>query len=61
MMHPDIFSKQVVSPTVKGVVVKAVDVSNQYKNEQEFELCDHILQWIRTDASKLRFGVVKVR
>lgn len=47
-MHPDAFPKQVVSPTVKGVVMKAVDVGDQFKNEQEFESCDHMLQWICT-------------
>lgn len=43
MVNPDVFPKHVVSPNVKGVVVKALDVGNQFKNEQEFESCDHML------------------
>ncbi|XP_050889822.1 uncharacterized protein LOC127095132 [Lathyrus oleraceus] len=58
MVHSDVFPKQVVSPTIKGVDVKAVDVGNQFKNEQEFESRDHMFQWICTKASKLGFGVV---
>ncbi|XP_050889437.1 uncharacterized protein LOC127094676 [Lathyrus oleraceus] len=58
MVYPDVFSKQVVSLNVKGIVVKAVDIGNQFKNEQEFEFCEHILQWIRAEASKLGFGMV---
>ena len=58
MVHPDVFSKHVVSPNAKGVVVKEVDVGNTFKNEQEFEFRDHMLQWIRTEASKWEFGVV---
>ncbi|XP_050895587.1 uncharacterized protein LOC127102230 [Lathyrus oleraceus] len=64
---PDVFSKQVVSqnvqgvvvsPDVQGVVVKAVDVGNDFKNKQEFESRDHMLQWICMEASKLGFDVV---
>lgn len=44
MVHPNIFPKQVVSPNIKGVVVKMVDVGNQFKNEQEFEYRDQMLQ-----------------
>ncbi|XP_050876358.1 uncharacterized protein LOC127080069 [Lathyrus oleraceus] len=58
MVHPNVFPKQVVSLNVKGVVVKAVDVDNQFKNEQEFEFCDHMLQLIRTEASNMGFEVV---
>lgn len=58
MVHPDIFPKHVVSPDTKGVVVKEIDVNNQFKNEQKFEFHDHMLQWIRTEASKLWFGMV---
>lgn len=36
MVHHDVFLKQVVTPDVQGVVVKAVDAGNQIKNEQEF-------------------------
>ncbi|XP_050896317.1 protein FAR1-RELATED SEQUENCE 6-like [Lathyrus oleraceus] len=58
MVHPDVFPKYIVSLDAKGVIVKEVDVVNQFKNEQEFEFCDHMLQWIRTEASKLGFVVV---
>ncbi|XP_050908120.1 uncharacterized protein LOC127121717 [Lathyrus oleraceus] len=58
MVHPDVFPKQVVSPDVQGVVVKAVYVANQFKNKQEFEYRDQMLQWIRMEASILGFGVV---
>lgn len=44
MVYPDVFPKQIVSSDVKGVVVKAVDVGNQFKNEKEFEYGDHMLQ-----------------
>lgn len=52
------FPKQVMASTVKGVVVEAVDVGNQFENEQEFEFGDHMVQCIRTKASELGFGVV---
>ncbi|XP_050890922.1 uncharacterized protein LOC127096387 [Lathyrus oleraceus] len=58
MVHSDVFPKHVVSSDAKVVVVKEVDVSNQFKNEKEFEFCDHVLQWIRTEALKLDFGMV---
>lgn len=58
MVHPDVFSKQVVSLNIKVVDVKVVDIGNQFKNEQEFEFCDHVLQWIHTKAFKLGFCVV---
>lgn len=66
MVHFDVFSKQSVSSNVQGVVVspnvqgvvKAVDVDNDIKNKQKFESCDQMLQWIRIEVSKLRFGVV---
>ncbi|XP_050896345.1 uncharacterized protein LOC127103101 [Lathyrus oleraceus] len=61
MVHPNVFSKEVVSANVQGVVVKAVDVGNQFKSKQEFESRDQMLQWIRTEASKLGFGVVTGR
>lgn len=52
------FSPKILSMNAKGVVVEAVDVHNHFSNEQEFEISDHMLQWIRTKASKLEFGVV---
>ena len=63
MVHPDVFPKQLVSPNdvspnVQGVVVKAVDVGNDFNNKQEFENRDKMLEWIRMEASKLGFGVV---
>lgn len=61
MVHPNVFPKHVVSQDVKCVAAKEVNVGNQFKNEHEFEFCDHMLQWIRMEASKLGFGVVIVR
>lgn len=58
MMHPNVFPKHVVFSEVKCVVANKVNVGYQIKNEQEFEFRDHMLQWIRMEASKLRFGVV---
>ncbi|XP_058776984.1 uncharacterized protein LOC131651336 [Vicia villosa] len=58
MVHPDVFPKYIVSLDTSRVVVKKVDVGNKFKNEQEFEFRDQILQWIRIKASKLGFGVV---
>lgn len=42
---------------LKPVDVK-VDVDNQFTNEQEFLAYDHMLQWIRMDASKIGFDIV---
>lgn len=42
-MYPGVFPKLVASPDVKGVVVKEVDIGNQFKYEQEFEFRDHML------------------
>lgn len=47
-----------MSPNVKCVIVKVVDIGNQIKKEQEFEFRDHVLQWAHTEASKLGFGVI---
>ncbi|XP_050890066.1 uncharacterized protein LOC127095415 [Lathyrus oleraceus] len=58
MVHPDVFPQQVVSQNVQGVVVKRIDVDNQFKSEQKFESRDQMLQWIRMEASKLEFSVV---
>lgn len=67
MVHLDVFSKQVVSPNVQGVVVspnvqgvfvKAIDVGNNFENKQKFESRDQMLQWIHTEAFKLGFDVV---
>ncbi|XP_050920515.1 uncharacterized protein LOC127138165 [Lathyrus oleraceus] len=58
MVHLDVFFKHVMSLDVKDVVVKEVDIGNQFKNEQEIALHDHMLQQIRTKAFKLEFGVV---
>lgn len=52
MVHPDIFPQQVVSLNLQDVVVKAVDVGNQFNSEQEFEYRDQMLQLIRMEASK---------
>ena len=57
-MDLDIFLKPIVSTNVKRVIVKEIDVGNQFTNGQEFESCDYMLQWIRTEASKLGFGIV---
>lgn len=58
MVHPNIFPTHVVSQDAKGVIVKVVDLGNQFKNKQEFEFRNHMLQWIRTETSKLGFSVV---
>ncbi|XP_050919855.1 uncharacterized protein LOC127137439 [Lathyrus oleraceus] len=58
MVHPNVFPKLVVSMNVQGVVVKMVDVGNQFKNEKEFESRDQMLKWIHMEASKLEFVVV---
>lgn len=53
MMHPDVFPKYIVSLDVKCVVLNEVDIGNQFKNKQEFEIPDHMLQRIRMETSKL--------
>ncbi|XP_050893347.1 uncharacterized protein LOC127099463 [Lathyrus oleraceus] len=47
-----------MSLNAQGVVAKAVDVGNQFKDEQDFECRDQMLQWIRMEASKQGFSVV---
>lgn len=56
-MHHDVVPKPNVYTDVKPVNVK-VDVRNQFTNEQEFVVCDDMLQWIRTKTSNLGFDVV---
>lgn len=50
----------VLSP--KFMDVKLVDgkedVRKQFTNEREFAIHEHMLQWIRKEASKLGFNVV---
>ncbi|XP_050878109.1 uncharacterized protein LOC127081920 [Lathyrus oleraceus] len=58
IVHLNVFPKQVVSLNVQDVIVKVVDVGNQFKSEQEFESRDQMFQWIRMEASKLGFSVV---
>lgn len=58
MVLPDVFPKQTMSLNIQGVLVKEVDVGNQFKNEQEFECRDQMFQWIHIEASKLGFSVV---
>ncbi|XP_050885353.1 uncharacterized protein LOC127090371 [Lathyrus oleraceus] len=45
-------------PNVQGIVVKAVNVDNQFNNEEKFESRDQMLQWIHMETSKLGFSVV---
>lgn len=49
MVHSDVVSKPIMYMDVKSVDVK-VDADNQFTNEQEFVVRDHMLQWIRTEA-----------
>lgn len=58
MVHPGVFPKHVVSSDVKCVVVKKVDIGNQFKIEQEFKFRDHMFQWIRMESFKMGFIVV---
>ena len=63
MVHPDNIAEpnvsQFVSPiVVSPIVTKAVDVREQFVNRDEFVLREDMLQWIRTEATKLGFGVV---
>lgn len=57
-VHPDVFTKSTVSPKVKRDVVKKVYVGNYFTNEQDFEVRNHMLKCIHTEASKLRFCVL---
>lgn len=50
---PDVVFKPIMSTDAKHV-----DVDNQFTNEQEFVVCDHMLQWIRTEVAELGFDVV---
>ncbi|CAK8543986.1 unnamed protein product [Lathyrus sativus] len=63
MVHPDVFPKQVISSNVQGLIVKEVDVDNNFKNEQEFIgninlVVNLVIKWIHMEVSKLGFGVV---
>ncbi|XP_058726909.1 uncharacterized protein LOC131598310 [Vicia villosa] len=48
------------SNNLKTIVV-AVDVRPQFINEMTFTCCEHLLQWIRNEASKLGFSIVIAR
>src|ERR1051325_4059254 len=53
---------ELVSPiVVPPLVIKAVDVREHFENIEEFELRDDMLQWIRLEATRLRFGIVIAR
>lgn len=43
---------------IQGLVVKVVDVANDFRNNQEFESRIQMLQWICMEDSKFGFGVV---
>lgn len=58
MVHHNIISKSILSTDMKHVDVKEVDIGNQFTNEQEFGFCEHMFQWIRSEAFKLGFGIV---
>ncbi|XP_058758088.1 protein FAR1-RELATED SEQUENCE 6-like [Vicia villosa] len=62
MVHPDNILKpndsQVVSPLVSPIVTNMVDIREHFENGEEFELREDMLQWIRTEATKLGFSVV---
>lgn len=58
MAHLNVIPKPIVFTDAKRVDVEEVEVSNQFTNGQEFEIHDRMLRWIRTKASKLKFGVV---
>lgn len=57
MVYLDVVPKYIISTVVKPVDVK-VDVGKQFTNEQEFVVCNHMPQQIRTEAAKLGFSVV---
>lgn len=48
MVQTYIFPKPIMSPDAKHVDVEEVDVDNRFINGQEFEFCDHMLQYIST-------------
>ena len=63
MVHSDnilIFDvSQVVLPLIiSSLIIKVVDVREQFENIEEFELREDMLQWICIEATKLGFGVV---
>ncbi|XP_058726465.1 uncharacterized protein LOC131597818 [Vicia villosa] len=63
MVHPDNISRELVhlvdvSPNVEGIVVKAVDVSGDFNNRQEFYDRESMLTWICRNATNLGFDTV---
>lgn len=57
MVHPDFFPKPILSTDVKPVGLE-VDVGKKFTNEQQFIVCDYMLQLILTEAVNLEFLVV---
>ncbi|XP_058741061.1 uncharacterized protein LOC131613405 [Vicia villosa] len=63
MVHPDNISRELVhlvdvSLNVEGMVVKAVDVSGDFNNRQEFYDRESMLTWICRNATNLGFDTV---
>lgn len=57
MVHPDIVTKSIVSKDVKSGGVQ-FDVGELFIIKQEFAICEHMFQWVRTDVVKLGFSIV---
>ncbi|XP_058726292.1 uncharacterized protein LOC131597622 [Vicia villosa] len=75
MVHPDniVTDELVVTEEVKvdpkpkepindvKTKIVAVDVQPQFTNDMTFAFREHVLDWVRNEASKLGFGVVIAR
>ncbi|XP_058759361.1 uncharacterized protein LOC131632632 [Vicia villosa] len=63
MVHSDNIAREIVpfvdvSPSVEGVVTKAIDVGGDFNRKQDFDDREIMLTWIRRNATNLGFGAV---
>src|SRR3954470_22234040 len=73
MVHPDNIMQAdgAVVPEVVNVkndsviddraMINAVDVRKQFTNDRSFGSREHLIDWIRNEASKIGFGIVILR
>src|SRR3954471_7933743 len=73
MVHPDniMQADDVVVPVIVSVnndlvidvnpIINVVDVRQEFTNDRSFGSREQLIEWVRNEASKLRFGIVILR
>src|SRR3954471_8538221 len=73
MVHPDnnVQDNDAVVPAIVNVnndlaidvnpMINAVDVRQEFTNDRSFGSREHLIDWVRNEASKLGFGIVILR